>query len=819
MNPGARLGPYEVACLLGAGGMGEVYRARDTRLGRDVAIKVLPAGFSDDPGRLRRFEGEARATAALNHPNILAIYDVGSATPSSPDGESGAPGAGRVVHYLVEELLVGQTLRELLIGRTLPPREVVGYGLQVASGLAAAHGRGIVHRDLKPENLFVTSDGVLKILDFGLARVLWPEPPARPASDAATASAGTVDGAVVGTVGYMAPEQVRGVPCDHRADIFALGCVLYEMLSGRRAFSGPTPMDTMSAILSKEPPPISGIARDVPPALQAIVERCLEKDPARRYHAASEVRSALEVVQSGVVSARDLPRIPSRRAWLAAAAIAAVAVAGAFALVQGRWAPPAAGTVPPNAPASGPVASVTRTVAVLPFTMPSAAAEELLPDALQDGVIRALARFGGLRVISRASTTSFRGTTKTLAEVARSLGVEALVKGSVERSGRRVRVEVALLTAAPEEREAWRETFERNESEVFALQDEIAAAVAGRVDPRFAGAATPPRAREVDPVVYELYLKGRFQVEKGTEEGLRKGLALLREANERDPSDPLPYAGLSVAYVLLAHSPWGKPEVLEIAAAAAKKAVSIDPSLPEAYAASALAKQYGDWSWDGLGQDFRKALDLNPTDAELRRHFAWYLMLRGKGEEALAEMRRCRADDPLVSVYYSDLGWLLEIQGRDDEALAEARRSVQLEPEGGFNLLVLGLVLARKGELDEAVEVHRKLAKLDPSTAWPLAYTLVAAGREAEARPEIERLRKSADATSAFGLAWVYAAKGDRDEALRWLEVARQKHHMWTPWVGLNPELASLRGDPRFVAILAKIGVPDVEPGLGKPRT
>ncbi|MBK9088855.1 MAG: protein kinase [Holophagales bacterium] len=823
MKSGTRLGPYEIVASLGAGGMGEVFHARDTRLGRDIAIKVLPSEFAENAERLRRFEQEARATAALNHPNVLAIYDVGSTVPSPADAGGATPGHGPTVHFLVEELLVGRTLRDLLGDGTLPRKDAVGYGIQAASGLAAAHGKGIVHRDLKPENLFVTSDGVLKVLDFGLARVLWRDVPAGPISAAATATAKTVDGVVLGTVGYMSPEQVRGMPCDHRADVFAFGCVLYEMLAGQRAFRGETPMDTMSAILSREPPPISGLGRDVPPALQAIVERCLEKDPAKRYQSAAEVRSALEVVQSGVVSSGDLPGAARRRSRLAVAAlaVAAAAVVGTVALVRVRSAPPGGSAPARRAPAAVPASPATapRTIAVLPFASVPATDETFDADALQDGIIRSLARFEGLRVISRASTASFRGTTKKTTEVATSLGADELVRGTVERAGSRLRVELALFRVVPEVTKVWSETYDRDASDVFRLQDEIAAAVAAHVDARLAGSATPTPARKVDPVIYELYLKGKFQVGKGTEEGYRKGVALLREANERDPSDPLPYAALSIAYVELAHSPWGKPELLEIAAASAKKAISIDPDLPEGYAASALSKQYGDWDWHGLEQDYRKALALNPSLAEIRRHYAWYLMMQKRGAEALAEMRRARADDPLGSVYYSDLGWLLQIQGRYDEALAEARRSVQLEPEGGNNLLVLGLVLASKGMFEEAVEVHRKLAKVDPSLAWALAHTLVVAGREQEALPLIERMRKTADAMSAFGLGWVYAAKGDKDEALRWLEIARQQHQIWTPWIGLNVELAALRGDPRFVALLGKIGVPNVEPDFGKPRT
>jgi Tfp pilus assembly protein PilF len=270
---------------------------------------------------------------------------------------------------------------------------------------------------------------------------------------------------------------------------------------------------------------------------------------------------------------------------------------------------------------------------------------------------------------------------------------------------------------------------------------------------------------------------------------------------------------------MLAHSPAGTPEVLEIAKASARKALAIDPELPEGYASLALIKQYDDWDWNGLEHDFRRALELNPTDAELRRHYSWYLMLFKRPDEALAEMRRARADDPLGGVYYSDLGMQLAMQGRDDEALAEARRGVELDPENYNNLYGLGTVYRKKGMLDRAIEVDRKLVKVEPLFKWTLAYSLALAGRGAEAQPIVDEMRRATDSWSAYGLAHVYVAKGDKDEALRWLEVARQRRCVWMPWVGVGAELVPLRGDPRFVKVLAAIGVPNVEPGFGQPKT
>ncbi|HYV40392.1 MAG TPA: serine/threonine-protein kinase, partial [Thermoanaerobaculia bacterium] len=311
LSPGTRLGPYEIVSAVGAGGMGEVYRARDPRLSRDVAIKVLPASFSNDPDRLRRFELEARAAGVLNHPNIIAVYDVGS--------HEGAP-------YVVSELLEGETLREVLADGRLPPRQAIDFALQMAQGLAAAHDKGIVHRDLKPENLFITKDGRVKILDFGLAKLTRPETEAGPLTEAPTATAGTEPGVVMGTLDYMAPEQVRGKPADVRSDIFSFGAILYEMLSGRRAFRRDSAADTMSAILKEDPPDISPAKRDISPALERIIRHCLEKKPEQRFHSAHDL--AFDLSAAASESGLTRPRLPARTPllWAGAALIALVAV-------------------------------------------------------------------------------------------------------------------------------------------------------------------------------------------------------------------------------------------------------------------------------------------------------------------------------------------------------------------------------------------------------------------------------------------------------------------------------------------------------------
>jgi serine/threonine protein kinase len=416
MTVGSRLGPYEVLAPLGAGGMGEVYRAKDTRLGRDVAIKVLPASFSADPDRLRRFEQEARAASALNHPNIVTLHDVGQ--------HEGVP-------YVVQELLEGETLRERMGGVAVPVRRVIDYGVQIANGLAAAHEKGIVHRDLKPENLFVTKDERVKILDFGLAKLTQPEAGGSGGTKAPTLAGGTEPGVVMGTIGYMSPEQIRGETVDHRSDIFSFGAVLYEMLSGRRAFQGTSAADMMSAILKEEPPELSQTNRSIPLSLGRAVRHCLEKNPQARFHAARDVAFALEEVSgSSAPTPSEASAAPARRrrALRLAAVVAALAALLATVLMSVRGVRERL----LRGAAAGPI----QAIAVLPLENFSKDPEqEYFADGMTEELITDLAQIRSLRVISRTSVMAYKGTKKRVPEIGRELNVDAVLEGSVQRSG------------------------------------------------------------------------------------------------------------------------------------------------------------------------------------------------------------------------------------------------------------------------------------------------------------------------------------------------------------------------------------------------
>ena len=526
MQPGARLGPYEIVAPLGAGGMGEVYRARDTRLGREVAIKVLPAAFAAEPDRLRRFEQEARATAALNHPNILSVFDVGT--------HEGSP-------YLVEELLEGEPLSERLVHGALAVPEALRIGMEIARGLDAAHDRGIVHRDLKPANVFLTRDGTVKLLDFGLAKLVVPPAGAETLAGATTVTEHTVQGAVLGTVPYMAPEQARGAPVDRRTDVFALGVVLHEMLAGERPFRGLTATETAAAILRDEPAPLPA---HVPAPVAAVVTRCLAKEPALRYRRGGEVRAALEALLTGSAPAAW----PGWRATLVAhRGQAALAVlSAALVILVGLD----AGGLRSRLLGSGRGGRAIR-MAVLPFAnLTGDPEQEYLSDGVTQEMIAQLGRLHpkGLSVIARSSVMRYKKGDTPVDQIGRELDVDYVLEGSARREADRIRISAELIDVA-DQTQLWANSYERELAGVLALQGEVARDIASQI--RLA--LTPEEetrltsARRVNPQVYEAYTRGMYYVSQNTPESFEKGIQLLHQAVAIDPAEPLAYVGLAEA--------------------------------------------------------------------------------------------------------------------------------------------------------------------------------------------------------------------------------------------------------------------------------
>ena len=781
LTPGTQVGDYQVVELLGSGGMGEVYRAHDLRLGREVAIKVLPALLSRDSERLRRFEQEARAAAALNHPNILAVFQMGTYED---------------MPYIVSELLEGMTLRSHLQRGPLLERAALDYAQQIARGLAAAHEKGIVHRDLKPENLFVTNHELVKILDFGLAKLV------RAAPAASTVTSATEPGTVMGTAGYMSPEQVRGQGGDHRSDIFAFGAVLYEMFTGKRAFDGPTTADVISAILNKDPEELAQTKRQkIPAGLANVVRRCLEKNPERRFQSARDLALDLETssthlrTQFGFVF----------RKWTAAAAALILLIAVAI------WRFSDLRDLITAEPASS-----ARTIAVLPLlNLSSDASQDYFADGMTEALTTELARVENLQVISRSSSMAYKGTKKTLSVIARELHADAVVEGSVQRVGGRVRITAQLIRAASD-KHLWAETYERDARDILALEDDVAGAIAQQVASRLGG--PQPRearaqARPISPDAYEAYLKANFYLDQFD---LQKSIEYYEQAIKLDPDFAPAYAHLARSYFFLGffsaippQEAWGKVKE------AAVLAVAKDDRLPAAHGALALAKLHYDWDFVGAENEFMRALELNPSDADIRHDYAHYLMAMDRMDESAAESKRAVELDPVDDGLTDCLCWHSYAARKYDNSIQMALDLLRRQPSDTFELAILAWDYEQKGWPDQAVTEFKKALQLTGKDSplytflfAGLGHAYALAGMKTDAMQVLQTLRdqKKQSYVSPFDIALIYTALGDKETAFTWMNKALAERSTFLVYSQWEPRLDPLRSDPRFGHILKKIG-------------
>ena len=755
LEKGTRLGEYEIQSLLGAGGMGEVYRARDLRLRRDVAVKVLPAVVSSDPERLRRFEQEATAAAALNHPNILAVHQMGT--------HGGAP-------YLVSELLEGETLREQMSRGRVAPRRAIDYGVQTAHGLAAAHQKGIVHRDLKPENLFLTQDGRIKILDFGLAKLTQAHPGSEPS--APTIGSETEPGLMMGTVGYMSPEQVRGQAVDSRADIFALGAILYEMLTGKRAFQKPTSPETMSAILNEDPLEMSRIVSNVPPALQRIVHRCLEKTPERRFQSTTDLTFALEALSdSGAIRGEVLGK-GSGLTWnwisVSTIALALVAIVGVVLALSPatvsrwrdrllRW-------------SSAGSKTEIHSLAVLPLqNLSGDPGQEYFADGMTEQLTADLGQISALRVISRTSAMHYKNSQKTLPEIARELHVDAVVEGSVERAGNQVRITAQLIDASTD-RHLWARSYDRDLRSILLLQDDVAQAIASQVrinlTPREYGHFT--NARQVNPEAHELYLRGLFELRKGTPEGTEEAIKEFKRAIAADRNEAQAYAGLADAYYDQSTLLKAPLEVMPKAKAAAIRAIELDDSLAEAHASLGYVKLNFDWDWPGAEREFQRALELNPNLPRAHTGYAQYLLTLHRTEEASEEFGRADAIDPFSGQSHVNKAYLLFNARRYQEAIQTA---TQLGDDR-----VMALSYGELGRHEEAIAAADRAVRVarSPVVVAQIASAYALAGNKNKATALLTSIEAQVRQSyvCGFNVACVYASLGEKEQAFTWLEKA-----------------------------------------------
>jgi TolB-like protein len=732
--------------------MGEVYRARDPKLGRDVAVKVL-----------------------------------------------GVP-------YIVSELLEGETLRQRLSTAAVPVRKAIDYAVQIAQGLAAAHEKGILHRDVKPANLFLTRDGRVKILDFGLAKLRGPRLQAElPVGEQDTVSQ-TSPGIALGTASYMSPEQVRGDPVDTRSDIFSFGAVLYEMLSRQRAFRGETAVETLNAILNEDPPALSSANPALSPVLERIVNRCLEKQPEDRFHSAHDIGIALQALcgSAGEVPWGGAPFPAARPRWrmwkvALAAGLVGVLLALALGLNLGGLRDRLQGGAGPRA---------IDSIAVLPLENLSGDPEqEYFSDGMTEVLIAELAKIEALRVISRQSVIQFRASERPLPEIARTLNVDALVEGSVLRSGGRVRITIRLLRAGPEQL-LWAESYERDLRNILGLQGvlarEISRAVQATVTPeedaRLAGTET------VDPEAHDAYLKGLYFFNQGAH-ARAKAAEYFQQAREVDPDYAPAYAKLAECHAFDGMQGDRAPmEAWADAETAALEALKLDDTLAEAHIALAEVSAHRDWDWTATERQLSRALSLKPSYAIGHFRHAAHLIAMGRFDEGIARSRRAQALEPLTPFFCAYMATNLYWARRYDESIAEARKALELDPKRSWAHGVLGMSYGQKGMPEEAIAA---LQKAGYKGALGHAYAL--AGRREEALRLLQELRSAS--RPRLALAWEMAgllgALGEKDEALDLLERAFEERLGRVVWIDVEPRLDPLRDDRRFQALVRRLNLPE----------
>ncbi|HET7436495.1 MAG TPA: protein kinase [Thermoanaerobaculia bacterium] len=757
LSAGAQIGPYEVLSLLGEGGMGQVWRGRDPRLGRDIAIKVLAKDSAEDKEAAGRFEREARAVAALSHPNIVAVYDFGKHDST---------------FFIVTELLEGKTLRDQLRDQPVNWRRAVEIGAEVADGLAAAHAKSIVHRDLKPENIFLTTEGRVKILDFGLAQTDPVLAQRDEANIPTTRWFQTHPGTVIGTLGYMAPEQLRGEPVDPSADIFSLGCILYEMVTSKRPFQRDSGAATIAAIL-KEDLPREQLSASVPSEFQRIIEGCVEKSPMARYQSARDLSLTLRAIGSSasITQADLVQKITRRRTSKSIDSIAILPLAN--------------GSNDPNA--------------------------EYLGDGISEGIINRLSSLPKLKVMARSTTFRYKNRDVDALSVGRELRVRAVLAGVVKHVGDRLQINVELVDAS-DGSQLWGETYNRDISDLMKLPEEMSREIADKLRLKLTGAEKKKLRRRAteNSEAYQHYLKGRYHWNKRTEESLKKGIGYFREAIEADPSFASAYAGLADSFITLATNiPLPPHEAMPKAKAAAMKAIAIDDGLAEAWASLGAVRWWFDWDWQGAEEAFQRAIELNPNYANAHDGYAMLLAARGRAEDAIQQVTKACDLDPLSLICAVHAGWPYYFARDYEAAIRRFRKALELDenfiPAHGW----LGMALGQQHRYDAALDAFRRALEVDhiPILQAMLAHTHAIAGQRDKAVELLDALRELAKQRyiSPYDIAVIHAALGEKEEALAQLRAGIEDRSAWMVFLNVDPRLDSLRNEPGFAEIAAQL--------------
>jgi eukaryotic-like serine/threonine-protein kinase len=790
---------YRIVERLGAGGMGEVYRARDERLKRDVALKILQPGSKTNSDAQKDLLCEAQSASALNDPHICTIYEV---------GEGGGD------HFIVMELVEGKPLNSLISPGGLRPELVLRYGAQIAAALAHAHDHGVIHRDIKTANVVITPAGQVKVLDFGLARFYSDTELADATrSNESAANANTI----VGTLPYIAPEILRGEQASTRSDIWSLGVTLFEMCIGNRPFRGNTGFEVTSEILREPLPPLPP---QVPAGLRTVIERCLEKEPGHRYQRAGEICAALEAVQtrgdtssssavpSSAIPSAAAPAIAAKRSpWIPVIIALAGLVVGAVVLFAGN-----VGALRRRVFHSTSATGI-HSLAVLPLeNLSGDAQQQYFADGMTEELTTALSQVGSLRVVSRTSAMRYKETRKSVPQIARELNVDAVVEGSVEREGDRVRI-TAQLIQGPSDTHLWAKSYERDLRDSLRLQDEVAQAIVDEIQLKLTPQEQAHFAHNdsVDPEAHEDYLRGLFHLNLRNGPDERQAIELFQSAIKKDPSYAAAYAALADSYrALIFNSNVAPADVAPLSMSAARRALELDDRLAEAHICLASGLVDYDWDWKGAEKEYQTALQLNPNSALAHSTYAHFLRQEGKLEESIREGRRGIELDPVSAPANFMVSQSLYEARRYDEAISQLHKSLDLEPRFWPAHVYLGKTLAEQGQFPEALE---ELKTAGNFTAEPLAtmgYIYGRTGRRPDARKVLDDLQTQSKSVyiAPSNFVKVYIGLGDKEQAFAWLEKGYQQHDFWLTFLTREPEYDSLRSDLRFQELVRRIGFP-----------
>jgi serine/threonine-protein kinase len=759
LAPGSKVGPYQVLELLGEGGMGQVYRGRDPRLARDIAIKILPQDSTGDDQAVARFEREARAIASLSHPNIVAVHDFGE-----QDG----------TFYVITELLYGRTLRKRMEEGPLGWRKSAEIGSEIAEGLAAAHAHSIVHRDLKPENVFLLDDGRVKILDFGLAQTDPLMTDREEAMVTTTKWFQTNPGTVIGTLGYMSPEQLRGETVDPTADLFSLGVMLFEMITTKKPFHRSSGAATIAAILHDDIPR-DELTGAVPAELQRIIETCVDKHPQARFQSARDLSLTLRAINSSstIINSELLAGVTRRRTSKKS----------------------------------------IDSIAVLPFANAMKDPEsEYLSDGITEGIINKLSQLPKLKVMARSTVFRYKGRDADAQTVGRELRVRAVLSGRLQHVGDRIVIGVELVDSL-DGAQLWGETYNRRLADLVELQEEVSREIADRLSIRLTGAEKKKLRKKSteNSAAYQLYLKGRYQWNKRTEDGLKRGIALFNEAIENDPSFASAYAGLADSYVTLATNiPLPPLETMPKAKAAAERAIAIDDGLAEAWSSLASVQWWFDWNWEAAEQSYKRAIAANPNYATAHDGYAMLLCARGRFDEAIEQITRAGDLDPLSRIIAVHAGWPFYFARDYESAIRRFRKALELDehfiPAHGW----LGMALGQQHRYREALEAFQRALDVDriPILMAMLGHTHAIAGNREQAQEALTVLDYESRSRyiSPYDTAVIHAGLGDHEAAIAKLQAAFGDRSAWMVFMEVDPRLDGLRGERQFVRLLERFG-------------